>query len=87
MKRVYRAHTSPFNSVELEEGYQNSLERITQNLRQTDTMGRPDEFKSSMYSAFESYVGMHDTQRIARIQYIQTMKQQLQIIAHMKVRG
>lgn len=71
-----------FTRVELEEGYQNSLDRILHNLELPSC--DPDQ-ATGIHKALVAHVDVDTQQRAARTQYIQTMKGQLQRLAELKV--
>lgn len=71
-----------FTRVELEEGYQNSLDRILHNLELPAC--DPDQ-ATGIHKALVAHVDVDTQQRAARTQYIQTMKGQLQRLAELKV--
>ncbi|KAI8149325.1 hypothetical protein BJV82DRAFT_587562 [Fennellomyces sp. T-0311] len=69
--------------VELEEGYQNSLDKIIGSLQQSQP-SRDHSPTTSMHHALMSHVEMSINQRPLRSQYIQTIKGQLQSLAELK---
>lgn len=72
--------------LELEEGYLNSLDRIIKNLKQFESQRpRNPDLTGSVYRAYMAHVQMSEAQRQPRIQYIQTIKSQLQAFAQLKV--
>ncbi|KAJ8653521.1 hypothetical protein O0I10_010849 [Lichtheimia ornata] len=67
--------------VELEEGYQNSLDRILHNL---ELPACDPDMATGIHKAFAAHVEVDTQQRSARTHYIQTMKGQLQRLAELK---
>ncbi|KAG2224373.1 hypothetical protein INT45_006773, partial [Circinella minor] len=69
--------------VELEEGYQNSLDKIIGSL-QHNTPPRDLNKSTTLYHGLKAHVDMSVNQRPMRTHYIQTIKGQLQALAELK---
>ncbi|KAI9260653.1 hypothetical protein BDA99DRAFT_512774 [Phascolomyces articulosus] len=69
--------------VELEEGYQNSLDKIIGSVQQTTPI-RDLNQSTTLYHGLKAHVDMSINQRSLRQHYIQTIKGQLQALAELK---
>ena len=68
----------------MEEGYQNSLDKIIGSLQQ-NTPPRDLSKSTTLYHGLKAHVDMSVNQRPMRAHYIQTIKGQLQALAELKV--
>lgn len=79
-------HSFYTNSIELEEGYQNSLAQIVHNLEEADTLNPlyQSAVNTHVHEMISNYLHMGHSVRPSRIRFIQTMKAQLQSLIKLK---